>query len=106
MPDQDLIVRVTVPPAVNVRVTAGGPKGADGAQGPPGVDGGSAFYFEFVQVAPAMSWTVHHALNHYPNVSVILTDGTVGAYPDVDHLSVDELVIAFEEPTSGRAICS
>lgn len=98
-----LNVRVTTAAPVVVRVTAGGPPGQ---QGPPGSDSVDAFYYEFVQTLPSLNWVVHHALGRYPSVAVILDDGTVAFGLAPDHLSVDELVIAFEEPTSGRAICS
>jgi hypothetical protein len=102
----DINVKVTVPPQVVVKVTAGGPAGQPGPPGADGVDGDGSFYHEFVQAVPATEWTVHHALHRYPNVQVILTDGTLAWGVDIDHLSVDEFVVRFEEPIAGRTISS
>lgn len=83
-----------------------GVPGPQGPQGPPGSGSGSDFYYEFTQASMSTSWVVHHALGKYPNTTVILADGSVPWALDIDHVSLDELVLTWEELVSGKAVCS
>lgn len=88
-----------------------GPAGATGATGPqgiqgiPGVDGGSAFYFAYIQSSPASSWNVVHNLGRYPNVSFIDVSGNV-CLSDIEHVDINTVHLTFPSPVTGTAICS
>jgi len=102
-------VGVEVRPPSNVVVTTGklrGPQGQQGPQGIPGVDGGSAFYREFIKASPGVEWVVNHGLGRYPNVH-IFNASNIQVMPDsVTHLSVNEYVVTFIAALAGRAISS
>lgn len=77
---------------------------APGPQGPPGPPGGDSFYYLHTQTVPSTTWTINHALGAEPNVTAIIGDERVvchASYPDLN-----TVIITFNTPTSGRAVCS
>jgi hypothetical protein len=82
-----------------------GPQGAtgpQGPQGPPGVSGDKNFTQAF---SSATSVTVDHNLGKFPAVSVFDTAGDeiIG---DVDHETINQLIITFGVATSGTVVCN
>lgn len=61
--------------------------------------------FTFVQSTPVTTWTVNHNLSKYPSVSVfdnnnILIEGCV------EYVSIDQVVITFNQAIAGTATLS
>lgn len=67
------------------------------------VDQGTAIY-EHQQSSPSTSWTVNHNLNHRPNVTV-LSSGGVEVWAEVIHASLNQVMVYFDQPTTGTVIC-
>lgn len=79
-----------------------GPAGPQGVKGNPGLDGTGVSY-RFVQMTPAMQWDVTHNLTKaYPEVSVILSDGS-RVEADVEFVDSLHLTILFTAAVSGEA---
>jgi hypothetical protein len=72
-------------------------------RGPAGTAGGTRF--TFVQSEPLATWTVTHNLGYEPQVTILMDDGTV-VVADIDHTSLNTLVITFPTPYTGKAVCS
>lgn len=72
-----------------------------GAQGPPGPVGGAPF--EYVQTAPAATWTVTHDLGHFP-VAAVLDSTGAALVADIVYPDVNTAVIVHSAPASGRAV--
>jgi hypothetical protein len=73
-----------------------------GRQGPPGVDGASGSSFEHAQSVAASIWTVNHNLGFRPNVSV-KTLGGLEVDAEVLHVSVNQVQVIFDSPSTGIA---
>lgn len=86
-----------------IHVVEIGIAGPQGPAGPPG-SGGSDSY-RHVQGSASAVWTVAHALNMYPNITVIDSAGRVVegeiAYPDAN-----TVVLTFSAAFSGEAYAS
>lgn len=103
---------VTIPVERVTVITAGiqgpegvqGPEGPEGPQGEPGALGSDAYYVHNQNV-PATDWTVNHNLNKYPAVQVIDSGGTV-VIGQIDHISVNQLIVRFSVVFGGQAICN
>ena len=54
------------------------------------------------QAVPAAVWNVTHDIGLFPSVDVIDSANTV-VYADVQHVSVNQLTITFQAPTTGTA---
>ena len=83
-------------------VTAPGPQGIQGPQGPPGIDTG---YFSFTQVAPASVWNVTHNLGINPAVTTVDSAGNV-VEGTLLYLTTNTLRITFGIAISGSAYMS
>lgn len=55
-----------------------------------------------VQIEPAATWSLTHALGRYPEVTVLDAAGRV-VWPDVEHPSISQVVITFGSPATGKA---
>lgn len=106
MLDERVIVRdakreVRVRDSGQVRILEIGRQGPPGGVGPQGPAGA-----EFTQVfaSPLSSWIVNHNLGKEPLVSV-LTTGGLEMVADVQHMSVNQLIVNFAAPTVGRIRC-
>lgn len=71
-----------------------------GATGPPG--NGSYMHN---QTVAASTWNVAHNLGYFPHVTIIMDDGTE-VVADIDHADVNNVVITFPTPYTGKAVCS
>lgn len=67
--------------------------------------GGSGSSYDYVNGAPALTWTVTHNLGFYPNVQARDPLGRV-VECGVEHSSVNVLLLHFLLPTDGTARCS
>ena len=55
---------------------------------------------------PQMVWTLDHGLHRYPKVTVLDSTGTAIEGGDLSYPTIDQAVIAFAMPFSGRAVLS
>jgi hypothetical protein len=76
-----------------------------GTQGPQGVQGPPGSTYIHNQTSASASWNVNHNLGQFPNIAVVMDDGTVVA-ADVDHTDTNSAVITFPSPYTGKAVCS
>lgn len=61
--------------------------------------------YEHVQATPASSWTVNHNLSRYPQVAV-LSVGGVEMWAETIHTSTNQVMVYFDQPMAGKAICT
>lgn len=85
-----------------VIVSASGPQGIQGIQGPAGVDSGS---YAFTQTAPATTWVINHNMHFNPNVTAVDSAGNV-IEGTLLYITTDTLEISFGVPVSGHAYLS
>ena len=77
-----------------------------GTQGPPGPPGsGNAQSAEFVFPLPSSQWTINHNFGRRPVVGV-LGPGGAGLVAEVLHASLNQVIVYFDGPVTGFAICS
>ena len=69
------------------------------------ITGGATANFTHTQSIAAASWTVNHNLGFKPAVKA-LTLGGVEVLAEVIHTSINQLMIYFDLPLAGQAICS
>jgi Major tropism determinant N-terminal domain len=55
--------------------------------------------------AAALTWTVSHNLGFKPAVTVLSVGGVV-VWADVLHISANQALVTFDQPTAGQAVCS
>jgi hypothetical protein len=84
---------VTVPVTSTVTATTVGPQGPKG-------DTGTAF--EYVQAAPATTWTINHNLGFRPSVE-LLDAGSQEIDGEVAHPTVNQTVVTLNPATAGLA---
>lgn len=99
-----MVVQVEATPILSV--AAPGPQGAPGppgADGQPGTPGGSQFLLN--QTAPSATWLVQHNLGYLPHITIIDASGEV-VLTDIHHTDVNQAVLTFASPTTGKAVCS
>lgn len=77
-------------------VTAAGPRG------PAGPSGAEEDSFDFVQLTPALQWSISHNLGRRPIVE-LFSAGGMEIEADVQHLSLDQVIVYFITPTAGAA---
>lgn len=97
----DRTVKVS-PDAVYAIVSAPGPQGPAGEQGPIGPAGGDLFVYDRLGV-PAQIWPVNHGFGRYVHVTVLLDSGEEVS-PDVTQTDLNNLMIVFGTPVSGKAV--
>lgn len=73
-----------------------------GMQGPPGLP---AARYTHGQGSAAALWTVNHNLGFYPQVTV-LSPGGLELTAAIQHVSINQALVAFNIPTAGTAECS
>lgn len=73
-------------------------------RGDPGIGAGGGAYTHTQSVASA-SWIVNHNLGYRPAVSALSVGGKL-MLGDVVHTSVNQVVIGFDQPLAGLAVCS
>lgn len=99
-----MVVQVEATPVITV--AAPGPQGVPG---PPGADGTSGApggaYFLLTQSAASATWLVQHNLGHIPHITIIDASGEV-VITDIHHTDVNQAVLTFASPTTGKAVCS
>lgn len=76
--------------------------GIQGPVGPAGASGDKTFTQSFIS---SSSVTVTHNLGKYPAISVLDSAGDV-VVGDVDHTSLNQLIVTFSAPFSGMIICN
>lgn len=66
---------------------------------------GSDSYFRHIQSVAASVWTVDHALDKFPSVTVVNSAGdeVIG---DINHVSVNQCIISFSGSFSGEVYCN
>ena len=84
---------VTVPVTSTVTATTVGPQGPKG-------DTGTAF--EYVQAAPATTWTINHNLGFRPSVE-LLDAGSQEIDGEVAHPTVNQTVVTLNPASAGLA---
>jgi hypothetical protein len=84
---------VTVPVTSTVTATTVGPQGPKG-------DAGTAF--EYVQAAPATTWTINHNLGFRPSVE-LLDAGSQEIDGEVAHPTVNQTVVTLSPASAGLA---
>jgi hypothetical protein len=97
--DHNVIVAADV---VYAQVSAPGPQGPAGAPGPIGPAGGDLFVYDRNGV-PAQQWPIAHNLGRFVHITVLLDSGEE-ITPDVTQSDLNNAVIAFGVPTSGKAL--
>lgn len=93
-------------PVTTVELTAPGPQGSPGPpgdDGQPGTPGGTQFLLN--QVVPAATWLVAHNLGYFPHITILDSSGEV-VLTDIHHTDVNNAVLTFSSPTTGKAIAS
>jgi hypothetical protein len=83
-------------------VTAPGPQGIQGPEGPPGTASG---YFVYNQVAPASTWNITHNLGYNPATTTVDSAGNV-VEGTLLYLTTNTLRITFGIAISGSAYMS
>lgn len=89
------------PPAQTTTVLQVG----QGPAGPRGETGALSGVYEHHQTNALDSWTVNHNLGYRPNVT-ILSVGGVAMLAEVQHLNTNQIMVYFDEPRTGLAVCS
>ena len=84
---------VTVPVTSTVTATTVGPQGPKG-------DTGTAF--EYVQAAPATTWTINHNLGFRPSVE-LLDAGSQEIDGEVAHPTINQTVVTLNPASAGLA---
>ena len=84
---------VTVPVTNTVTATTVGPQGPKG-------DAGTAF--EYVQAAPATTWTINHNLGYRPSVE-LLDAGSQEIDGEIAHPSINQTVVTLSPASAGLA---
>lgn len=79
-----------------------GEVGFPGPEGPAGPAGGAEFEQEFS--SPLIQWLVNHNLGKRPVVSVMNTGG-IEVIADIQHTSINQLVVNFSSAIAGRIRC-
>jgi len=92
--EQSSTAVVTVPITSTVTAITVGPQGGLGS-------GGNAAY-EFVQAAPATTWTINHNLGFRPSVE-ILDAGSQEIDGEISHPSVNQTVVTLNPASAGLA---
>lgn len=73
-----------------------------GPRGLPGLAGGSVP--PFIQSTPAASWNINHGLGRYPTVLLFTdSDGDQPVETDVHYTDVNNIIVIWPSPESGRA---
>ena len=86
-----------------LELNAPGPQGPRGPAGQAGAPGGSAY--EHVQSVAASVWNVVHGLGRRSHATILDADG-VEIETDVQHASINEIVVQFPTPQTGTVIVS
>ena len=89
------------PPAESVTVLQVG-QGPSGPRGDPGLSGAP---FEHYQSTQSATWTVNHNRGFRPAVT-ILSVGGIQMLAEVIHASLNQVLVYFDEPMTGLAVCS
>jgi len=100
------VVQLYVPNApgdIYIRRASGGTFGSWQTVGSGG-GGSSVTIFEHVQGTPASTWILNHNLGYYPDIHVY-TSGNSEVLAEIVHTSVNQAIIYFNAPTTGRARC-
>lgn len=79
--------------------------GLMGPPGPPGPTGPGGKYHRHDQGTPADLWTVNHNFGQRPVVGVFDTGGRE-VWAEVIHFSDNQVLIYFDGPLAGYAICT
>lgn len=79
--------------------------GPPGPPGPPGPTGPGEEYHRHDQGTPADLWTVNHNFGQRPVVGVFDTGGRE-VWAEVIHFSDNQVLIYFDGPLAGYAICT
>lgn len=79
--------------------------GLMGPPGPPGPTGPGGEYHRHDQGTPADLWTVNHNFGQRPVVGVFDTGGRE-VWAEVIHFSDNQVLIYFDGPLAGYAICT
>lgn len=77
--------------------------GPSGAPGPAGRDGDKSYVQEFA--VASNTWVINHNLNKYPAITIMDSAGTV-CEGDTQHLTLNQAIVTFTYPFSGRAVCN
>jgi len=98
------------PPGRRGQDGARGPTGPEGASlpgpaGPPGPSGSAASTFTQAFSAAAV-WTVNHNLGRFPAAVAVRTTGGVIVDVAIQHVSVNQLLVAFDVQISGTVAVS
>ena len=92
------------PPAETVTVLQVG-QGPSGPKGDKGDTGQAGSTHEHHQTTAASTWTVNHNLGFRPAVT-ILSVGGAQMLAEVIHASLNQVLVYFDEPMTGLAVCS
>lgn len=92
---QPLQLIVQPPAEIKSTLTVGqGPAGASGASVPP---------FQFL--SPQDTWVINHNIGRRPLVGVFSVGG-VEMWAEILHVSLNQVIVYFDSPVAGYAICS
>ena len=90
-------IKVTIDPPAPIKAilqVGQGPAGVSGASAPP-----------FVFNTPQTNWVINHNLGRRPLVGVFSVGG-VEMWAEIVQVSLNQLIVYFDSPTAGYAICS
>ena len=66
--------------------------------------GGQAARYIHTQSAPSASWTVNHNLAVQPAAVTVLSPGGMEILAEIVHVSVNQLLVLFASPQTGKAV--
>lgn len=96
---------VSVPVAdIEAIITTGVISGLPGPQGPPGP--ALALGYRHYQSFAATTWTIHHNLSFYPNVTVLDSTGEEIVPGKIAFPDATTMVLSFSAAVGGEAFCS
>ena len=61
--------------------------------------------YQHTQSVPSDTWAVNHNLNRHPNITLTSVGGKL-MIADILHTSINQVLVYFDQPTTGLAICS
>lgn len=111
-PQPDVVVTVTEDESPPVAITLTSPPsvvtvGVPGPAGPPGAPGPSGSDLTYVhnQDIASDTWTVNHNLGKFPTPTVVDTSGNE-LVSNIQHTSVNQLIVTHSVATSGKVYCN
>ena len=65
----------------------------------------SDLHLVHVQDEPSTVWTVEHALDKYPSITIVDDNGYV-IFGEIQYINMMKIIITFSEAVTGRVFCN